>query len=161
MRERILVLAVAVLVLLALGSGQSSAAPDNSTTLQFSAKTLDGADFSGQSLAGKPAALWFWAPWCPTCQAEAPMVAKAAQTHPGVTFLGVAALDQVPAMKQFVATYKMGGFTHLADSDASVWRHFGVTYQPAYAFIAPDGSVDVVKSSLSEQDLNQRLTALA
>jgi hypothetical protein len=30
--------------------------------LQFAAKTVDGRDFSGQSLAGKPAVLWFWAP---------------------------------------------------------------------------------------------------
>jgi hypothetical protein len=28
--------------------------------LHLTAKTVDGADFSGQSLAGKPAVLWFW-----------------------------------------------------------------------------------------------------
>lgn len=161
MRERIFALVVVVLVLVALGSGQSSADPDSSTALQFSAKTLDGADFSGQSLAGKPAVLWFWAPWCSTCQAEAPGVARAAQTHPQVTFLGVPALDQLPAMQQFVATYNLGGFTHLDDSDGSVWLHFGVTEQPAYAFIAADGRVEVVKGTLSEEDLDQRLTVLA
>ena len=129
--------------------------------LQFTAKTVDGADFSGQSLAGKLAVLWFWAPLCPTCRAEAPAVAKAAQTHPSATFLGVAARDQVPAMNQFVATYKMGGFTHLADVDASVWRHFGITEQPAFAFIAADGSAQVVPGVLSEQDLDGRTKTLA
>lgn len=78
-----------------------------------------------------------------------------------MTFLGVAALDQLPAMKQFVATYKMGGFTHLADLDGAVWRHFGVTQQPAFAFIAADASVQVVKGTLSEQDLDSRLSTLA
>jgi thiol-disulfide isomerase/thioredoxin len=95
--------------------------------LEFSAKTLDGKYFSGQDLTGKPAVLWFWAPWCPTCQGEAPSVAKAVQTHPAVTFVGVAARDQVPAMKQFVAKYQMAGYTQLADLDGSVWRHFGIT----------------------------------
>jgi thiol-disulfide isomerase/thioredoxin len=36
-------------------------------------------------LTGKPASLWLWAPWCLTCEAEAPAVAKAAQTHLGPT----------------------------------------------------------------------------
>lgn len=37
--------------------------------LQFSAKTLDGHDFHGESLLGKPAVLWFWA-CCPARSAE-------------------------------------------------------------------------------------------
>ncbi|MGH3521439.1 MAG: protein disulfide oxidoreductase [Mycobacterium sp.] len=129
--------------------------------LQFTVKTLDGKDFSGQSLSGKPAVLWFWAPWCPVCQREAPSVAKAAHANPKVTFVGVAAQDEVSAMKDFVAKYQMGSFTQLADVDASVWQRFGVTAQPAFAFIAPDGSVQVVKGAMSEQDLAERLGTLA
>ena len=132
-----------------------------SPQLQFAAKTVDGADFSGQSLAGKPAVLWFWAPWCPVCQGEAPGVAKIAHANAGVTFVGVAAQDQVPAMREFVAKYDLGFFTQLADLDASVWQRFGVTVQPAFAFIGRDGSVNVVKNSLSEQDLAGRVGTLA
>ncbi|GAC1401751.1 MAG: protein disulfide oxidoreductase [Mycobacterium sp.] len=128
--------------------------------LQFTAKTINGQDFSGQSLARKPAVLWFWAPWCTTCQGEAPGVAKAARANPAVTFVGVAAQDQVPAMQNFVAKYGLG-FTNLADLDGSIWRQFGVTIQPAFAFISPDGSVDVVKRTLSEQDLAARISTLA
>lgn len=105
--------------------------------------------------------LWFWAPWCPTCQGEAPSVTEAAQTHPTVTFVGVAARDQVPAMKQFVAKYQMAGYTQLADLDGSVWRHFGITQQPAFAFIAPNGSTQIVRDVISEQDLDGRFSALA
>ena len=129
--------------------------------LRFTTKTIDGHDFSGQSLAGKPTVLWFWSPWCPVCQREAPAVAKAAQANTRVTFVGVAAQDTVPAMKDFVSKYKMGSFTHLADVDASVWQRFDVTSQPAFAFIATDGSVQVVKGTLSEQDLAQRVATLA
>jgi thiol-disulfide isomerase/thioredoxin len=128
--------------------------------LQFSAKTVDGKDFSGQSLLGKPAVLWFWAPWCPDCQGEAPMVGRIAAAHPAVTFVGVAGLDQVPAMQQFVAKYPVGNFTHLADTDGSVWAKFGVTHQPAFGFIRPDGGITVVKGGLSEPDLDQRVASL-
>ncbi|PZS21881.1 MAG: thiol:disulfide interchange protein [Pseudonocardiales bacterium] len=142
-----------------LGPARNAAA--GAEALQFTATTLQGSQFAGQSLAGKPAALWFWAPWCAVCQHEAPSVAKAAQANPGVTFVGVAAQDQLPAMKEFVAKYHMGSFTHLADLNGSVWQRFGVTQQPAFAFIRPDGTVDVVKGTLSEQALTERLHGLA
>lgn len=142
----------------AAGSSTTSAAVP--AQLQFTAKTVDGRDFSGESLLGKPAVLWFWAPWCPICQREAPMVGQIADAHADVTFVGVAALDQLPAMQQFINTYPVKGFTQLADTDAAVWAKFGVTQQPAYAFVRADGSVDVVKGSLSRDELTQRVTAL-
>jgi thiol-disulfide isomerase/thioredoxin len=143
-------------------SGPSAApAAGPSTLLQFTAKTIDGVGFSGQSLVGKPAVLWFWAPWCPICQSEAPGVGQVAHASPAVSFVGVAAQDQVPAMQDFVAKYQLGFFPQLADVNASVWRQFGVTAQPAFAFVSKDGSVDVVKNGLSEPDLAQRVITLA
>lgn len=75
--------------------------------------------------------------------------------------IGVAGLDQVSSMQQFATKYSVNGFTNLADTDGSVWANFGVTQQPAFAFIRPDGSISVVKGGLSEPDLNQRVAALA
>jgi thiol-disulfide isomerase/thioredoxin len=143
------------------GNGDDGSAQQVPAELQFNAMTLDGTDFAGASLLGKPAVLWFWAPWCPNCQREAPAVARTAAANPGVTFVGVAAQDQIPAMKEFVDKYSVGGFTHLADTDASIWAKFGVTYQPAYAFVGSDGSIDTVKSGLSEPELTERVTSLA
>ncbi|GAA4895055.1 redoxin domain-containing protein [Actinomycetospora straminea] len=165
---RLLLLLVAALAMVTACSTAATpppaspgAAGSGSSALDFNSRTLAGAEFSGQSLANRPAVLWFWAPWCSTCQAEAPTIAQAAAQHPNVTFVGVAALDQVPAMNQFVANYQLGGFTHLADTDTSVWRHFGVTEQPAFAFVAPNGTVEVVKGTMSAPDLAQRLDGLA
>jgi thiol-disulfide isomerase/thioredoxin len=142
-------------------AGQTPAGVPVPAQLQFTTKTLDGQDFSGESLLGKPTVMWFWAPWCPTCQREAPMVGRIAGANPDVTFVGVAALDQLPAMQQFVNEYPVKGFRHLADTDGSVWAKFGVTHQPAYAFVGPDGGVDVVRGSLSEAELTERVTALS
>ncbi|WP_165824945.1 redoxin family protein [Mycolicibacter senuensis] len=145
-------------VLLVAGCG--SRTPAEGTQLDFTAQTLDGRPFSGASLAGRPAVLWFWAPWCPTCQKDAPLVARVAAANPAVTFVGVGARDQPDALREFTAKYGVDGFTELADTDAAVWARFGVTRQPAYAFISPGGEVEVVKGSLSEADLSARVQTL-
>ncbi|MGZ5363369.1 MAG: redoxin domain-containing protein, partial [Mycobacterium sp.] len=67
--------------------------------LQFTGTTLAGAPFSGSSLVGKPAVLWFWTPWCPFCNAEAPNISQVAAANPDVTFVGVAARSDVSAMQ--------------------------------------------------------------
>lgn len=68
--------------------------------------------------------------------------------------------DQPDALQEFAAKYGVEGFTELADTDAAVWARFGVTRQPAYAFISPGGEVEVVKGSLSEAELSARVQAL-
>lgn len=161
-------LAAAAIVVAACGSqlaaepGLVTPAGDPSAPaqLRFTAETLAGQPFSGESLLGKPAVLWFWAPWCPACQREASTVAKVAAANPAVTFVGVAARADVPAMREFVDKYDMAGLAQLADTDAAVWAKFGVTQQPAYAFVSSDASIDVVKGTLPEAQLTQRVHRL-
>lgn len=171
-RNVIAVLAVAAAVTVACGSetgsGQSALASNSSasatqvpTQLRFSSTTISGQQFSGESLAGKPAVVWFWAPWCPTCQREAPAVGKVAAAYPDVTFLGVAGLADVASMTEFVDKYSVNDFTQLADTDGTVWTKFGVTQQPAFAFVDAAGGVDVVRGTLSESELTKRVSALS
>ena len=61
----------AAIVTLALSSPPAAVADDR---LDFTGTSLSGAPFNGASLQGKPAVLWFWTPWCPFCNAEAPSV---------------------------------------------------------------------------------------
>jgi thiol-disulfide isomerase/thioredoxin len=57
--------------------------------LAFSAPVVGGGQFDGASLAGKPAVLWFWASWCPRCQAKANDVGMLQAEYAGrVTALG-------------------------------------------------------------------------
>jgi thiol-disulfide isomerase/thioredoxin len=125
--------------------------------LAFQAKTLDGAAFSGASLAGKGAVLWFWAPWCTICRAEAPGVAEVARRFAGkVAFVGVAGRGEVPEMRRFADETKIGFFPQVVDADGAVWASFGVTSQPAFAFVRPDGTVQVVLGSLPQADLEAK-----
>lgn len=130
--------------------------------LRFTAKTVDGADFSGESLAGRKALFWFWTPWCPRCQGEAEDIAAAAKENGDrVSFVGVAAQDQVPAMRRFIDKHGLGSFPHIADTDGAVWRRFGVLEQPAHAFIWPDGTVELARGQLPTDELLDRARALA
>jgi thiol-disulfide isomerase/thioredoxin len=130
------------------------------TQLDFVAPTVGGQEFSGATLAGKPVVFWFWTPWCPACQGEAPEVAKLAKANPDITFVGVSARDQVPAMQEFIDKYDTGSFTNIADVDGAVWQRFGVTAQPAFAFVGRDGSVDVVRGPLPESELAAQVADL-
>ncbi|WP_425574788.1 protein disulfide oxidoreductase [Mycolicibacterium pallens] len=131
--------------------------------LAFTGTTLSGAPFNGASLQGKPAVLWFWTPWCPFCNAEAPNVSQVAAANPKVTFVGVAARSDVGQMQAFVSKYNLN-FTNLNDADGSIWARFNVPWQPAYVFVRPDGSSTFVNnptSAMSEQELSDRVRALA
>ena len=131
--------------------------------LQFTATTLSGTPFDGASLQGKPAVLWFWTPWCPFCNQEAPTVSKVAAANPDVTFVGVAARSDTAAMQEFVKRHNLG-FTNLNDADGSLWTRFNVPWQPAYLFVTSDGTSSFVNnptSAMSEQDLAARVSALA
>ena len=130
--------------------------------LQFTSTTLSGAPFNGAGLQGRPAVLWFWTPWCPFCNAEAPSVSAVAAANPKVAFVGVAARSDVTAMQDFVSKYNLN-FTNLNDADGSIWRAFNVPWQPAYVFHKPDGSSDFVNnptSAMSQQELTDRVAAL-
>jgi thiol-disulfide isomerase/thioredoxin len=143
--------------------GQTGASPAQSVPkrLAFKARTLEGAEFSGASLLGKPAVVWFWAPWCSTCRGEAPGVAEVAKRFEGkVAFLGIAGRDDVPEMRKFVDQEKLGFFPHVVDADGELWTSFGITGQPGYAFVGEDGKVEVVPASLTKEDLVAKTTEL-
>ena len=151
-------LAVAVLTLV-LSSPPAALADDR---LNFTGTTLSGAPFNGASLQGKPAVLWFWTPWCPFCNAEAPSLSSVAAANPKVTFVGVAARSDVAAMDGFVSKYNLN-FTNLNDTDGSIWARYNVPWQPAYVFYRADGSSTFVNhptSAMPQQELQERVAAL-
>ncbi len=160
---RVRALLAATLLALGVTIGLTAApAATADSRLDFTGTTLSGAPFNGSSLQGKPAVLWFWTPWCPFCNQEAPNVSRVAAANPDVTFVGVAARSDVGAMQNFVSKYNLN-FTNLDDADGSIWARFNVPWQPAYLFVKPDGSSTFVNnptSAMSEADLSGRVAAL-
>lgn len=143
-------------------SGDSAAASGAvPVPLRFTAAAVDGSMIDGTALAAKPTVAWFWTPWCSICRAEADEVAAMAERYAGrLNVVGIAGLGKVEDMKRFVAQTGVGGFTHAVDADGSLWRGFGVIGQPSFAFVHPDGEVEVVPGSLSPADLERRIDDL-
>lgn len=131
--------------------------------VSFATVDLDGASVDSASLAGTDTVLWFWAPWCTVCRAEGPGVAEAAaQLGDDVQVIGVAGRGEVPEMQAFVDATGTEGIQHLVDEDGSIWRGYGVTSQPAFAFIDASGEVvDVQVGALGEDALIERAEALS
>jgi len=151
-----------VLAVMALSFGLGRPATASAADLNFTGTTLSGATFNGASLQGRPAVLWFWTPWCPFCNQEAPSVAAVSAANPAVTFVGIATRADNAALQGFVSKYGLN-FTNLNDADGSIWAKFNVPWQPAYVFLRADGSSSFVNnptSAMSQQELTSRVQAL-
>lgn len=133
-------------------AAQSSAAEDH--PLAFESVTTEGAAFDASSLAGQDVVLWFWAPWCTICRAEAPQVAAAADELGGdVRVVGVASSGTLEEMQAFVADTGADSFVHVADVEGDVWRQFGVVAQPTFVFVDDDGRSQTFAGGLSQAAL--------
>jgi len=136
------------------GTGTTAAVAD----LAFTAETLDGSSFDGETLAGRPAVVWFWAPWCPTCRAQAPGISRLAAQYDGqVSVVGVGGLADAGDIRDFAEL--VVGPTHLIDEDGEVWRHFGVTAQSTYLVLDADGGV-VAEGYLDDHVLADKVEGL-
>ena len=142
--------------------GPSSAPPSRTApssapapTIDLAGDTVSGGRFDAKErLAGKPAVLWFWAPWCTVCRAEAPDVAAVAKEFEGrVTFVGVAGRGPVGDMRRFVSDTGTGGFEHVVDADGGLWSRFGVVQQPTFVLVGADGKTERVRASLDAGEI--------
>ncbi|MGA8845959.1 MAG: redoxin domain-containing protein [Nocardioides sp.] len=141
-------------------SSQTASASSPENILDFTGTTVAGAPFDGASLAGKPTVLWFWAPWCATCRAQAAGVSDIATTYGAdVNVVGVGSLDESSAIEEFAAAVP-ADFTQLDDPDGEVWRHFGITAQSTYVVLDADREV-AASGSLTDDELASTVADLA
>jgi thiol-disulfide isomerase/thioredoxin len=128
--------------------------------LSFTAETLDGRRFEASALAGRPAVLWFWAPWCATCAGQAATITEVSEKYGDrLGVVGVAGLGDKAAMDEFVSDLDVGGVTHLNDQPGAVWRRFEVTEQSTFVLIDRDGRL-VHRGWLDSVDFVDRVAGL-
>ena len=140
-------------------AGEGDAADAVPASLQWQALTVDGATFDAAHLAGKPTVLWFWAPWCPTCRGQIPMVSELASDYAGeVNVIGVGSLDAEDAIVEFAA--EVPGATHLLDEAGEVWKRYGVVEQSSFVLLDEDGEVTFSAGYGGSEDLVDQVTDL-
>lgn len=132
-------------------------------TLRFTAETLDGGSIDTAQLIGRdPVAFWAWAPWCSSCNREAPTVREAVSRHrESIRFVGVPGLDETTRMQVFVDRHELGGIPHAVDRDGDLWRRLGVRGQPTWVLVDRDGKVQRLFGLVDAAELDERLRDIA
>ena len=141
--------------------GTASDGPNHvPATLQFHGTKVDGGDFDGATLLGKPVLFWFWAPGCPVCRGQIGQVQRIARDNQGkVNVVGVGSLDSAKAISRFAAD--VPGMTHLSDESGAVWRHFEITQQSSFVLLDARGTKVYSVGYGGSDDLAKRVAAVA
>jgi thiol-disulfide isomerase/thioredoxin len=127
--------------------------------LAFSGRTLDGAAFEASTLGGKPAILWFWAPWCATCASEAQSINDLRTEYAGkLGILGIAGMGNNKDMHRFVSDLEVKN-VNLDDQAGVIWKKFGITEQSTYVLVDRTGTV-VTTAYLDDLQLTDKVKSL-
>ena len=109
----------------------------------LSVTRLDGDgtfDLAQLSSAQTPTLLWFWAPWCEVCNAEAPAIQRLAETgRDELTVVAIGGRDDLANAPGFVARHRLRTPTLLFDESMAVWRAYRIPGQPGAVLLDRNG----------------------
>ncbi|MBI4505731.1 MAG: TlpA family protein disulfide reductase [Chloroflexi bacterium] len=135
--------ALAILALLALvGQGAAGGPGGGAAAPAFRLATLDGGTVELDALRGRPALLYFFATWCPSCQLDLPQL-DAAQREHAERGLAVMLIDLGESPGHVRAVVEGWGLERLpvALDDGAVALRYGVRTLPTTVFVGSDGTV--------------------
>ncbi len=118
-------------------------------TMEVKGKTIDGAEFSLESLKGKVVLVDFWATWCGPCLQEMPHVRDLYEGYhsKGFEVVGISLDEKKEVLQGFLAQEKLPWVQLYSDSeDAAGWgnpiaKHYGISSIPTAILVGKDGKV--------------------
>jgi thiol-disulfide isomerase/thioredoxin len=117
------------------------------------------------SYAGSPTVLAVWAPWCPHCQAELPVLSAAVAKDPGVRLVGVVtSIGQHPgpAPNEYLAGERLTFPSAIDDENGTLARALGVQAFPTLYLVGSDGKVAYAsEGEVPPETLQQELSSLS
>ena len=110
-----------------------------------------------------PILAWFWAPHCPSCNAEAPDVeAFAAENVDTLRVVGLGTQDDFAEAEEFVDKHGIENIEMFWESGFESWNHFEVRSQPTAILLDTDGTPIIGWSgSFDEDKLLEEVAALS
>ncbi len=143
-----------VSLLVTLMESSSRGIPEATFTL------LDGTPVALAEVAdNKPMVVNLWASWCPPCIREMPVLEKAQQDNPDITFVFVNQGQQPETITQFMGQHKLSLQNVLTDTSASLGRTAGSQALPTTLFYDANGQqVDAHLGELSHATLAHNLS---
>jgi thiol-disulfide isomerase/thioredoxin len=148
----------AALALALLTAALAACAGRDDATPRFFARTLDGERYTGQSLAGHPVLIQFWATWCPKCRGDQAAVDAIARDF-SARGLVVLAVD-VGESRRTVESYLGRSPRHckiVLNQETDLATVFGAKFVPLYVLIGKDGRVAGVQEGAHGEAALRRL----
>jgi thiol-disulfide isomerase/thioredoxin len=110
----------------------------------FSANLLSGGTVRWADHKGTPTVLALWAPWCPHCQKELPVLSRVMQEFPNVKLLTIVTavdLHPGPTPDGFLKSRNLSMPTALDDADGTLGAAFGLQVFPLTYYVDAGGVV--------------------
>jgi thiol-disulfide isomerase/thioredoxin len=114
------------------------------TVPDFTAPAIGGGSVRWSARGEGPTVLSVWAPWCPHCQVELPLLDDVMSSYPGVNFLTVVTAIGAkpgPDPATFLRDQGIDASTAIDDSAGSIAAALGIRGFPTLYFVASDGTV--------------------
>jgi thiol-disulfide isomerase/thioredoxin len=147
-----LVMAAAILC------GESLAIDSREAAPRFRAKTLQGEEFTNESLKGKVVLLQFWTTWCGYCRREQPAVDAIVHDFAdrGLVVLAVDVGESKKKVKQFLEGSPRA-CKIVATEDTNLAAIFAATSYPVYVLIDRAGKIAGKQRGGAGEDSLRRL----
>jgi thiol-disulfide isomerase/thioredoxin len=131
----------------------------------YTAPAIGGGTTSWSDVAGSPTVLSVWAPWCPHCQVELPLLGRVMPDYPSVRLVTVAtAIGQRPGpdAAAFLADHGITAPTAIDDAQGTLASALGIQGFPTLYFVGSDGSVvQAMQGEVDEATLRATVESLS
>jgi peroxiredoxin len=137
-----------------VGPGTAMGPSGSRTAPPFSLKDTNGNIFSSAQLAGKPAAINFFATWCPPCREEIPGFVEVYNKHKekGFEMIGISLdTDTRGNLPGFLMSNNVGYRILFGDLDTAR-AYGGVSALPTTFFVGKDGEIKNVHIGYMDKD---------
>jgi thiol-disulfide isomerase/thioredoxin len=132
---------------------------------EFSAPGVGGGTVRWSDGTGGPVVLSVWAPWCPHCQVELPLLNEVMRGFTDVGFMTIVTSigdSPGPDAGEFLAENGITAPTAIDDGEGTLARAFGIRAFPTLYFIASDGTVvQELEGEVDEATLREIIGSLA
>jgi len=132
---------------------------------EFSAPGLAGGTVDWEAFANRPAVIAVWAPWCPHCQVELPILDRVMRDHPEVGFVTVvtAVGDRPgPTPEGYMRDEGLSFPVAVDDDRGTISDALGVPGFPLLYFVSSDGTVALaVSGEVDEAALRDAISTLS